>query len=226
MFTNADKESTEVQTLYGFIDQYSIPGNPGFDPGASSPPLLDHASFEDTTDAITLTNGSVDLDGDGTQDTTYDAFGADVAAAGGWKLEFREGSPDPAERQVTNPTLSFGIATATLFTPSTELCGSEGESRLIGRAYNSGLVLPSGIFGTDTCADSQNCPDGVSEAIGSISLGAGLASSPSIHIGNQEVPGQVTVFVQGSTGEIDREQAMTMGGIRNGEISWQEFRAE
>ena len=228
LFTNADKASTEAQTLYGFIDQYSIPGNPGFDPGAASPAPLDHTAFEDTTDAITLTNGAVDLNGNGTQETTYDAYAADVAAAGGWKFDYRDavGTDVPAERQVTNPTLSFGIATVTLFTPSTELCGSEGESRLLGRAFNSGLVLPSGIFGTDTCAESLNCPDGVSEAIGSIDLGAGLASSPSIHIGTQEVPGQVTVFVQGSTGEIDREQAMTMGGVRNGEISWQEFRAE
>ncbi|MEQ8659695.1 MAG: hypothetical protein RLW62_02640, partial [Gammaproteobacteria bacterium] len=148
-----------------------------------------------------------------------------VADAGGWKLDYIDTTP-PSERQVANPALISGIALTTAFTPSTELCGAEGESRLLGRAFDRGLVPPGGIFGTRTCDEALNCPEGVAEAIGSISLGAGLASSPSIHIGNQDVPGQVTVFVQGSTGEIGREEAMTAGGVRNGEISWQEFRAE
>ncbi len=64
------------------------------------------------------------------------------------------------------------------------------------------------------------------EAIGSTNLGSGLASSPSIHIGNQEVPGKVTVIVQQSTGAITGTDAQTMGGLNNGEVSWQEYRSE
>jgi len=218
LYTNLDKESTAQQTLYGFLDPYASPGTP------PAPPL-DHDDFEDVTDAVTLTTGAVDLDGDGTQDTTYEAFEATVVAAGGWFLDYGLGAgvADPSERQVANPTLIGGVVLATAFTPSLDLCGAEGESRLLGRAFNSGLVPPAGIFGTIACA---SCPTGVEQAVGSISLGKGLASSPSIHIGNQDVPGKVTVIVQQSTGAITGTQAQTLGGLRNGEISWQEFRSE
>ena len=218
LYTNLDKESTAQQTLYGFIDPFASAGTP------PAPPL-DHADFEDVTNAVTLTTGAVDLDGDGTQDTTYEAFENTVAASGGWFLDYELGAAvaDPSERQVANPTLIGGIVLATAFTPSLDLCGAEGESRLLGRAFNSGLVPPGGIFGTVPC---PSCPTGVEEAVGSISLGKGLASSPSIHIGNQDVPGKVTVIVQQSTGAITGTQAQTLGGLRNGEISWQEFRSE
>ncbi|MEQ8661240.1 MAG: PilC/PilY family type IV pilus protein, partial [Gammaproteobacteria bacterium] len=83
LFTNADKQSDTTQSLYGFIDQYSIPGNPGFDPGASNPAPLDHTDFIDTTAAITRTDGGVDIDADGTQDVTYAAYESIVADAGG-----------------------------------------------------------------------------------------------------------------------------------------------
>ncbi|MEX2479721.1 MAG: PilC/PilY family type IV pilus protein, partial [Gammaproteobacteria bacterium] len=220
LYTNTDKESTAVQTLYGFIDPYA---NPDTAPALIGP--LDHTAFEDVTNATTLTNGSVDLDGDGTEDTTYDAFAATVEEAGGWFLnyQFDPSFVGTSERQVANPTLIGGIALATAFTPSTDLCGAEGESRLLGRAFDSGLVPPGGIFGTEACA---SCPTGVAEAVGTISLGKGLASSPSIHIGNQDVPGKVTVIVQQSTGAITGTEAQTLGGLRNGEISWQEFRSE
>ena len=58
-----------------------------------------------------------------------------------------------------------------------------------------------------------------------VDLGAGLASTPSIHIGTQDVPGKVTVVTQKSTGAIDTTDATTQGGVANGEISWREFRA-
>ena len=85
LYTNLDKESTAQQTLYGFIDPFASPGTP------PAPPL-DHTDFEDVTDAVTLTNGAVDLDGDGTQDTTYEAFVNTVAASGGWFLDYELGA--------------------------------------------------------------------------------------------------------------------------------------
>ncbi len=226
LYTNDDKESTATQTLYGFIDQYSIVNNAApFDDPANPVAMLD-ANFEDVTNAVTRANGTVDLDGGipFEEDTTFDAFESTVAAAGGWKLnyEFDPATIDPAERSVSNLGLLNGIVLSTAFTPSTELCGAEGESRIIGRAFFSGLVPPGGVFG-QICV---GCPDGEAEAIGSISLGKGLASSPSIHIGNQDVPGKVTVIVQQSTGAITGNEAQTLGGLNNGEVSWQEFRTD
>lgn len=223
LWANDDKNSTGIQTLYGAIDQYSIPGNPLVD--FNNPTTLDYPNFIDVTDAVTFADGQVDLDGDGNLDTTYDAVSADVSSAGGWFHNYDSDFPlfvEPSERTVSNSTLIGGIVLSTAFTPSTDQCGAEGESRIIGRAFDSGLVPPLGIFG-QVC---NGCPDGNAEAVGSVSLGAGLASSPSIHIGNQDVPGKVTVIVQQSTGAITGNQAQTMGGLNNGEVSWQEFRFE
>ena len=220
LFTNADKDSTAVQTLYGFIDQYSVTNNAPFLP-------MDHAAFEDVTNARTFSDGNVDLDNDNNNDTTFAAFKTTVSDAGGWFLDYANDDPaflDPSERTLSNQTLIGGIVLSSAFTPTTDQCGAEGTSRIIGRSFDTGLVPPLGVFG-QVCTGS--CPDtGVSEAVGSVNLGVGLASSPSIHIGNQDVPGKVTVIVQQSTGAITGTDAQTLGGLNNGEVSWQEFRAE
>ena len=225
LFTNLDKDSTAVQSLYGFIDQYSINGNTLIDPAAPTP--LDHTEFKDVTLARTFASGDVDLDDDDEFDTTFDSYRSTVSDAGGWVLDYESDAPDfilPAERTVSNQTLIGGIVLSSAFTPTTDLCGAEGTSRIIGRAFDRGLVPPLGVFGQNCdggCPDAENM-----EAIGSTNLGSGLASSPSIHIGNQEVPGKVTVIVQQSTGAITGTDAQTMGGLNNGEVSWQEYRSE
>ncbi|MGE0484819.1 MAG: pilus assembly protein [Gammaproteobacteria bacterium] len=216
-YTNNDKNSAAQQTLYGFIDPYAS-SNP---PNTEAP--VDHTQFEPVAQARTFTNGDVSLDGDVSAETTFDAFAGDVEAAGGWYFDFDVDGTEPSERIVSNPTLIGGILLATPFTPATDQCGAEGSSREIGRAFNSGLVPEEGIFGTEPC---QSCPDGVYEAIGDVNLGAGQASSVSIFIGAQTIPGVVTGFTQSDTGAITNNEISTMGGIRNGEISWQEFRSE
>ena len=220
LFTNVDKNSAETQTLYGFIDPEPLTTVP-----VSPPSPIDHTNFIDVTDAITYSSGDVDLDGDGDNDTTFDEAETDTAIAGGWlfNYDFDSSVVDPSERTVSNQTLIAGALLSTAFTPTTDLCGAEGSSRLIARSFNSGLIPPLGVFGQKAC---DGCPDGVTEAVGEIDLGAGLASSPSIHVGNQDVPGKVTVIVQQSTGAITGQKAQTLGGLNNSEISWREFRGE
>ena len=213
LYTNLDKESSAQQTLYGFRDPFASPGT-------TPTPPLDHTDFEDVSNAVTFTNGAVDLDGDGTADTRS------MPPRRGRqrrrlvpRLQRRYACGAPGRQPDPDRRHRAGDG----FTPSTDLCGAEGESRLLGRAFELGLAPPGGVFGTAPC---PSCPTGVAEAVGSISLGKGLASSPSIHIGNQDVPGKVTVIVQQSTGAITGTQAQTLGGLRNGEISWQELRSE
>ena len=122
-------------------------------------------------------------------------------------------------------TLIDGVLFNTAFTPSTDLCTAEGFSILLGLAFNTGTALPTPIFGK-TCATAGlgTCPDSETESDPYVDLGTGLASTPSIHIGNQDIPGKVTVITQKSTGEIETTDATTLGGIANGEISWREYR--
>lgn len=207
LFVNTDKTSTNQQTLYGFLDPATPPVN--------------IASLVDVTNAEVRTNGDVDIDDDGTVDTTFEGLQAQVDTAGGWKRNYTTNSPDPSQRSINRSTLIDGVLFNTAFTPSTDLCTSEGTSILLGLAFDTGTALPSPIFGEIPCA---GCPTGVSESKPYVDLGAGLASTPSIHIGNQDIPGKVTVITQKSTGAIDTTEATTLGGIANGEISWREYR--
>ncbi len=215
LYVNADKTSITEQTLYGFIDE-----NPAVGDNASnlSPTIADLIV---TTNTVVRTNGDVDLDGDGSVIITFDALKATVETAGGWQRHYTTNAPDPSERSVNRSTLIDGVLFNTAFTPSTDLCTSEGTSILLGLAFNTGTALPSPIFGEIPCA---GCPAGVSESSPFVDLGAGLASTPSIHIGDQDIPGKVTVITQKSTGAIDTTDATTLGGIANGEITWREYR--
>lgn len=207
LYVNTDKTSTNQQTLYGFIDPATPPVN--------------IAGLVNVTNAEVRTNGDVDIDDDGTVDTTFEGLQAQVETAGGWKRNYTTNSPDPSQRSINRSTLIDGVLFNTAFTPSTDLCSSEGTSILLGLAFDTGTALPSPIFGEIPCA---GCPTGVSESKPYVDLGAGLASTPSIHIGNQDIPGKVTVITQKSTGAIDTTEATTLGGIANGEISWREYR--
>ncbi len=216
LYINNDKTSTTQQRLFGFIDPNRLVGD------TSTTTAVTVSSLFDVTGAKVRDNGDVDTDGDGDVDYTFGALQAAVKTAGGWRRNYTSGSSLPAERSVNRSTLIDGILFNTAFTPSTDLCTSEGTSLLFGLAFDTGTATPRATFGTVECA---GCPTGVSESTPYVDLGAGLASTPSIHIGNQDVPGKVTVVTQKSTGAIDTTDATTQGGIANGEISWREYRA-
>lgn len=208
-----DKQSIEQQTLYGFRDPY--------DPDLSGNGLpVTPGQLIDVSDASVFTNGNVDgVDGV----TSFTGLVDTISQAGGWRRNYTANGVDPAQRNTTRSTLLSGVIFNTAFMPSLDLCGAEGNSELFGLAFNTGTSTPSPIFGTEPC---PSCPDGVSESVPSIDLGYGMASTPSIHVGQpgeSEQPGRVTVVVQKSTGETDTETANTGAGINNAEISWREF---
>ncbi len=212
-FSNPDKSSVAQQTFYGFRD----PNDP-FD--ASSNSSANAGAFVDVTDATVFTDGNVDgVDGV----TSYTGLVQEIDQAGGWKRHLDADGIDPAQRNVTRSTLINGIVFSTAFKPSLDLCGAEGNSELLAFAFNTGTTTPSPIFGTESC---PSCPDGVFESVPSIDLGFGLASTPSIHVGQPgegDLPGRVTVVIQKSTGETSTEEAFTGAGLNNAEISWREF---
>lgn len=155
--------------------------------------------------------------------TSYTGLVQEIDQAGGWKRHLDADGIDPAQRNVTRSTLINGIVFSTAFKPSLDLCGAEGNSELLAFAFNTGTTTPSPIFGTESC---PSCPDGVFESVPSIDLGFGLASTPSIHVGQPgegDLPGRVTVVIQKSTGETSTEEAFTGAGLNNAEISWREF---
>jgi type IV pilus assembly protein PilY1 len=101
---------------------------------------------------------------------------------------------------VSKPTILGGITTYTTFEPDNDACAFEGESRLYTLFYTTGTAYgfePIIGYGDDTMTVGG---DTLKELNRSISLGAGVASTPSLHVGEEE---GVKAFVQSSTGEIE-----------------------
>ena len=220
LFVESDNNDSSEQTLYGLIDKQ-----------LSDTTSVSASSLYNVTDVRSFTNGGVDLDG-GEIDTTFEEFRDTVAAAGGWRRNYHDPA-GPSQRTVNPSTLLGEVLFNTAYTPPAAAtstaagCGvsSLGESVVIGIDFRSGIPHPSGVFGTTNCSLSVCTTDNVKEALGEKTLGQGLSSLPSLHLGNpeQNQPGQITVVVQQSTGEVQAVQANTVnaGGAVN--IDWREY---
>ncbi|MBI2801518.1 MAG: hypothetical protein HYX63_14770 [Gammaproteobacteria bacterium] len=222
---NADKSTNTTQTMFGFIDPNKDIGSVA---SLAEPTVVARAGngLIDVTKYRVFSNGDVSTTGGTTPDASFKGIVSSITAAGGWKRDYaNQATPvdTPAGRSVNRATVIDSVVFGTEFTPSTDLCGAEGTSKLLGLFFKSGTTTPTGIFGQQPCP-ANSCPTGVTESIPSVDLGAGLASTPSIHIGKQDVPGKVTAVTQSSTGAINTTNATTLGGIKNGEISWREYR--
>lgn len=223
LYVNADKAMDSTQTLYGFIDPYPIEDpitKAPFSPSSLQPPP-DGNTLIDVSQARVFSDNKVSLDGSVTANTKFADLVAQIETAGGWKRNYTNKADEPAERSVNRVSLVGGALLSTAFTPSVQLCGSEGKSELLALVFNTGTA--GGFLGEQTCF---GCPDGKTEKISHVDLGKGLASTPSVHLGNQDVPGRVTIITQSSTGAINATTATIGASIKNGEISWREYRGE
>jgi type IV pilus assembly protein PilY1 len=213
LFVNADRASAPQQTLYGLID-----GTPNSFP-------VNGSGFVDTTSAEVFADGSVNnvTDPGGSTISTFSDVVDAVATAGGWKYHYTNDGTNPAERGVVNSALVGGVLFNPAFTPSEDLCGSEGTSRLLGLYYKTGTALSSPqVFGGACINGGNSCTEDELESLSSISLGAGLASAPSVHAGSNLGQQKITVVEQTSTGAIVLEKATTAGGVLSGEVSWRQ----
>jgi type IV pilus assembly protein PilY1 len=158
--------------------------------------------------------GYVDVDGDGAfvvgTDMTFVELEADIRQTttdpdvpkhyDGFILDmYAPGGGDPSERCVAKPTILGGITTFTTFLPNDSACSFTGESFLYALYYKTGTSYIDPIIGFtgDTMTVGS---DTVQETARRISLGNGVAATPSLHVGEAE---GVKAFVQASTGEIE-----------------------
>jgi Tfp pilus tip-associated adhesin PilY1 len=217
LLVTPDKETQNQQSLYGIIDKTFS--------GASVPTVTSdlvnvsnaQVFANDRVTGVTLATGS-DANADGTI-STKELRNA-VAAAGGWRRDMQTTSSAPSERSANRLTVFGQILFGALYTPSTDLCGSDGSSRLLGLDFSTGAASLLGVFPCSTCNDpTVPLPD-------NISLGAGYSSSASIHFGEQTIEGKVTVITQDSRGELEANKLTTGSGDPASEISWREYRGE
>ncbi len=136
----------------------------------------------------------------------------------GWYNNFSAGTTGVgAERVIAKPTVIGGNVLFTTFTPKTDLCSYGGTSSLYSLYYKTGTAYKESTLETPT--DAQLAAGHT--VAKSISLGYGMASSPAVHIG-QQAGGTATVFIQDSTGRINRIDYQ-LELPKSGVISWKEM---
>lgn len=233
LYVNEDKLTENQQSAYGIID----PAFSGLSEPNSVADLIDVSNAlvysNDTVEGVSLPSGS-DANADGALNTAE--LRAAVAAAGGWRKDFAlngvrpadateseseesTSGTTPAERNVSRISLFGGIMFASLFTPSTDLCGADGSSRLLAVDFSTGVTPSFGVFPCPECVDpTVPVPE-------SFDQGGGFSSSASVHFGEQTIEGKVTIITQDSRGELESTEALTGSGEPAAEISWREYRS-
>jgi len=198
-----DKSNTDDQSLVGVKEPLDWNNCTGLnDPtqltiscnACMSAVTVPSGNLLDVTDYSVFLDGTVDTDGDLVGETLFDDFVEDIKQTtsdtdvpkhyDGWILDITGG-----ERCFSKPTVLGGIITFTTFEPDDDACAFEGEGYLYALFYKTGTAFYKDVIGFDGTTLNK-----------SISLGAGVAATPSLHVGTEE---GAKAFVQSSTGEIE-----------------------
>lgn len=127
----------------------------------------------------------------------------------GWYRDFHQAR----ERNLGQAALLGGLLTYTGYQPYNDLCQAEGQSFLYGVYYKTGTAWPESVFGTFA-------RNGERFVLDNLSLGRGLATTPSMHVGTGD--GGATAFIQTSTGEIIevKQENLPLDNVKSGRSSW------
>ena len=227
-FGNADKVDSSIQRLYGLKDKV-LNGS-----CAQTSTVNCHSDdLVDVTNAVVclICSGATNQVTDPTNPgvTSVEGTGANsmmglIASKDGWRVTLpgpvtiTTTYPGPpvtvstvnysAERSVVNPTLVAGVIFLPTFVPTNDFCASTGISYLYALFYKTGTAPPYAVVGTT--------PSGANTNINTkIDLGDGMASSGSMHFGQEGA----TIFFQQSHGGSGGELT-GLNGYHSKFVSW------
>ena len=126
----------------------------------------------------------------------------------GWSKDLLNGR----ERNLGQATLLGGLLSFTSYIPNTDICNPEGFGNLYGVHYQTGTSWFKDIF--------ARSPKNYGAPIEtSLSLGAGLSTTPNIHVGRKEGS---KAFIQTSVGQIVEipQPNLPNPTIKSGMIKW------
>jgi type IV pilus assembly protein PilY1 len=158
----------------------------------------------------------------GTGCTTLSSSGA-TTGIDGWYRDFH----DPRERNLGAAALLGGLLTFTTYQPYNDKCRAEGESYLYGVHFQTGTAWTETVFGNFSGLDSKGHQ--IRSANGGLvmdrmSLGTGLATTPSLIGGGEDAEGEYAskAFIQTSTGEIIeiKQEKLPFGKAASGRLNW------
>jgi type IV pilus assembly protein PilY1 len=215
-----DKSNSDAQSLVGVkepIDWYDSDGDLDdeeltiYHNGCMSAQTVPVGNLLNVTNYHVAEGGYVDTNGDLVSDTTFIDLVDDIRQTttdsdvpkhyDGFILDmYTPGGGDPSERCVAKPTILGGIVTFTSFLPNDSACAFEGESFLYTLFYTTGTSYSQPIIGYVYGEDIDVAGEAIAQTARRMSLGNGVAATPSLHVGEAE---GVKAFVQASTGEIE-----------------------
>jgi type IV pilus assembly protein PilY1 len=203
-FANVDKVDNSIQRLYGIKDSVVN----GTCAEVSVVGCHDNDLVDATNAVICLicsgaTNQVTDPTNPGV--TTFNGTGTTsmvglVQSKDGWRVTLPGsvtigGVVYGAERSVVNPTLIAGTIFFPTFSPTNDFCSSDGQSYLYALFYKTGTASTAPVIGTAVSGLNTNVTT-------KVSLGIGLASSGTMHLGESG-----TLNFQQSTGAFSQTQA-------------------
>ena len=208
--TQADKTSTQQNYYYGIKD-------PFYDAAGPSNSTCYHQYTACTINAADLFDADLyqinpggtvtPLTGGDSDLTTFNALKQALKDKPGWVRSLASGSP--SERIINKPALFGGITLFPAFTPSSDVCGYGGSSRLYAVYYETGTAYKKRVVGTPA--------ENATVIQDSTSLGEGMSSSIGIHAGNEEGG---SIYGQQSTGVIVEIEVLPAVTAKSGTIYW------
>jgi len=213
LFVSADNISTSQQTFFGI---------------RAPTTSVDPADMLDVTNIDVFSNGAITPLGmeipSGNFISNYNQLKKAIAEhKQGWKIDFPANGSDPSTRNLNQAAIFGPILLFTSYTPSSNICEPEGDSRLFAVDYQTGTAFPHGALGFDASVTLTQVSGGNTEvsdlSINNVSLGKGISSSPVIHNSKQ---GDIKVFNQNSTGAIS-ETKVTLPPESGARLSWREI---
>ncbi|OQW64452.1 MAG: hypothetical protein BVN28_03025 [Nitrospira sp. ST-bin4] len=205
-FANIDKVDNSIQRLYGIKD--SVVNGTCTEVGVFD---CHNDNLVDATNAVIclICSGATNQVTDPTNPgvTTFNGTGATsmvglVQSMDGWRVTLPGsvtigGVVYGAERSVVNPTLIAGTIFFPTFSPTNDFCSSDGQSYLYALFYKTGTASTAPVIGTAVSGLNTNVTT-------KISLGVGLASAGTMHLGESG-----TLNFQQSTGAFSQTQTTT-----------------
>ena len=223
LFSSDDISNTDRQAFFGLKEPVDTSGS---DVGkltfgtvtieASTDPKST-ASLFDATSAKVYEGGAVDVDGNGSIDYA-------AAVAGGWNgfIQTLDSSKNgwviqtsPGERILGTAAVLGGVVAFSSWQPPPDCtaffdCLPDGASTLYSPFYKTGTAFTGSIIGL-----GNNTYSGNPEVLRQRSLGTGISSTPTIHVGETG-----KAFIQSSTGAVTDTEIKTVYPVKSGMRSW------
>jgi type IV pilus assembly protein PilY1 len=119
------------------------------------------------------------------------------------------------ERNLGQATLLGGLLTFSSYIPNTDICNPEGSGYLYGVYYQTGTSWYEDVFGREPATYGDPIDT-------SVFLGAGLSTTPNIHVGEKEGG---KAFIQTSVGQIVEipQPNLPAKNVKSGRIKWRDI---